>query len=411
MPSSANPPSGRDVPGAEAGSAPEQGPLWGARAKDWAEVQEPAARPIFEAVLKATGAGPGTSLLDVGCGAGLLCQLASERGAAVAGFDAAESMIATARTRVPGGDFRVGDMESLPFADHSFDVVTGVNSFQFAANPVRALSEACRVAKPRASVVIATWGKPEDCEAAAIIAALRSLSPPAPANAPGPFALSKREALEDILRQAGLQPTAFQEVDAPFHYVDRATALRGVLAAGPSVRAVQASGEEQVVQALTAVLEQFRQADGSYHLKNTFMFVVAARPQSNYFRPGFRTLTPYLLVNDADRLIAFLQSAFGAYEVLRVPRPDGTILHAELHIGDSRLELAQADPQSTHFRAPAAAAIHIYVPDTDATYQRALAAGAASTTAPYDAPYGDRAANIVDPCGNHWFIATYAGAR
>jgi len=389
------------------GSAPIQGPLWSARVKDWAEVQEPTAQPMFEAVLKATGVGPGTSLLDVGCGAGLLCQLANRRGAAVAGFDAAESMIATARARVPGGDFRVGDMEALPFADHSFDVVTGVNSFQFAANPVRALSEACRVAKPRASVVIATWGKPEDCEAEAVLAALRPLSPPVPPSAPGPFALSKRDALEEILRQAGLQPTEFQEVDTPFLYPDLPTALRGLLAAGPAVRAMQTSGEQKVAQAISDVLGRYRQPDGSYRLSNKYMFVVATRPQSNYLRPGFRTLTPYLLVNDAERLIAFLQTAFGAHEVLRVPRPDGTIMHAELQIGDSRLELAQADPDSAHFREPGTAGIHIYVPDTDATYHRALAASALSTTAPYDAPYGDRAANIVDPCGNHWFIATH----
>ncbi len=388
------------------GSAPVQGPLWSARVKDWAEVQEPAAQPIFEAVLKATGVGPGTSLLDIGCGAGLLCRLAADRGAAVAGFDAAESMIENARRRIPGGDFRVGDMEALPFADHSFDVVTGVNSFQFAANPVRALSEACRVAKPRASVVIATWGKPEDCEAEDVLSVLRPLSPPAP-NAPGRFSLSKRELLEDILRQAGLQPTDYQEVQAPFHYPDLPAALRGLLSAGTSVRAIQASGEAEVTRAITQALERFRQTDGSYHLKNRFMFVVATRPQSNYLRPGFRTLTPYLLVNDAERLIAFLKTAFGAHEVLRVPRPDGTIMHAELQIGDSRLELAQADPSANHFREPSAAAIHLYVPDTDATYQRAIAAGAASTTAPYNAPYGDRAANIVDPCGNHWFIATY----
>jgi len=394
-----------------AGSASQQGPLWSARVKDWAEVQEPSTRPMFEAVLKATGVGPGTSMLDVGCGAGLLCQLAAKLGASVAGFDASESMIATATERVPGGDFRLGDMESLPFADNSFDVVTGVNSFQFATNPVRALSEACRVAKPRASVVVATWGKPEDCEATALFDALRPLSPPAPPNAPGPFALSKRDALEDILRQAGLQPTAFQVVDSPFVYPDLATALRGLLSAGPAVRAVQTSGEEKVTKAVSDALLRFRQADGSLRMKNKYMFVVAVRPQGNYLRPGFHAITPYLLVNDADRLIAFLKSAFGAFEVLRVPRPDGTVMHAELQIGDSKLELAQADPNAAHFRSASSAGIHLYVPDTDATYQRALTAGATSTTPPYDAPYGDRAANIVDPCGNHWFIATYLDTR
>jgi SAM-dependent methyltransferase len=190
--------------------------LWGARVKDWTEVQEPTARPLFDAILEATGTGRGTALLDVGCGAGLMCQLAAARGATVSGFDAAEPMITMARSRVPSGDFRIGDMESLPFADNSFDVVTGVNSFQYAANPVRALAEACRVVKTRGSVVIATWGRPEDCQAAAYLAALRPLMPPAPPGAPGPFALSNRAALEAVVREGGLQPAGFHEVFAPY---------------------------------------------------------------------------------------------------------------------------------------------------------------------------------------------------
>src|ERR1700722_6436270 len=105
----------------QSGSAHVQAPLWGARVKDWAEVQEATARPLFEAILEATGVGPGTAMLDVGCGAGLMLQLAAGRGASVSGFDATEPMIAIARSRVPGGDFRIGDMESLPFADNSFD--------------------------------------------------------------------------------------------------------------------------------------------------------------------------------------------------------------------------------------------------------------------------------------------------
>ena len=394
------------------GSAHLQAPLWGARVKDWAEVQEPTARPLFDAILEATGIGPGTAMLDVGCGAGLMCQLASARGAYVSGFDATEPMIAIARSRVPGGDFRVGDMESLPFADNSFDVVTGVNSFQYAANPVRALAEACRVVKTRGSVVIATWGRPEDCMAEAYLSALRPLAPPAPPGAPGPFALSSRRALEEAVREGGLQPSSFHEVAAPMVYPDLATALRGLLSAGPAVRAIETSGEAKVVQTISAVLAQFRRGDGSYRMENTYMFLVASRTASkNYFRPGFRSLTPYLLVNDASRLIEFLKSAFGAHEILRVPREDGSVMHAELQIGDSMLELGQGDASENAAWKPMLAAVHLYVPDTDATYRRALAAGAASTQEPHDTAYGDRAASVVDPCGNHWFIATHTAAH
>jgi uncharacterized glyoxalase superfamily protein PhnB/SAM-dependent methyltransferase len=363
---------------------------------------------LFDAILEATGVGPGTAMLDVGCGAGLMAQLAAARDASVAGFDAAEPMIAVARSRVPAGDFRIGDMESLPFADNSFDVVTGVNSFQYAANPVRALAEACRVVKTRGSVVIATWGRPEDCQAAAYLAALRPLMPPAPPGAPGPFALSSRAALEEVVREGGLQPASFHEVVAPMLYSDLASALRGLLSAGPAVRAIEASGEAKVTETITAILRQFQRGDGSCRMENTYMFLVASHTAvKNYFRPGFRTLTPYLLVNDAFRLIDFLKSAFGAHEILRVPREDGTILHAELQIGDSMLELAQAETGQQVKRKSMPASLHLYVPDTDATYRRALAAGAASTEEPRDAPYGDRTASVVDPAGNHWFIATH----
>ena len=390
------------------GSASIQAPLWGARVKDWAELQEPMARPMFEAILSAAGVGPRLAMLDVGCGAGLFCQLAAKLGASVSGYDAAEPMIAIARSRVPAGDFRIGDMESLPFADNSFDLVTGVNSFQYAANPVRALAEASRVAKPRGTVVIATRGRNEDSETEPYLDALRALLPPAPAGAPGPFALSSREALEAMVREAGLHPESFHEVDTPFEYPNLETALGGLLSTGPAVRAMETSGEDKVVQAITEVLAQFRRSDGSYRMSNKYMFLVASRtPVKNYFRPGFRSVTPYLVVADAPRLIDFLKAAFGAHELLRVPRADGTVQHAELQIGDSRLELGQAN--ETWRAMPAS--VHLYVPDADATYRRALAEGGVTLQEPNDTPYGDRSCGIADPAGNHWFIATHVGVK
>ena len=97
--------------------------------------------------------------------------------------------------------------------------------------------------------------------------------------------------------------------------------------------------------------------------------------------------------------------------MLRVPREDGTVLHAELQIGDSMLELGQAEQAETAPWKASPGAVHLYVPDTDATYRRALAAGASATREPHDTSYGDRAASVVDPCGNHWFIATHMSGR
>ena len=102
------------------------------------------------------------SSLDVGCGPGLAAQVFSQKITNVAGIDASAAFIEIARERLPGRNFRVGEMETLPHADGSFDVVTGFNAFQYAASPSNALREARRVTQPDGVIVIATWGLPED---------------------------------------------------------------------------------------------------------------------------------------------------------------------------------------------------------------------------------------------------------
>jgi 2-polyprenyl-3-methyl-5-hydroxy-6-metoxy-1,4-benzoquinol methylase len=96
------------------GTANLQSQLWGARARDWAEVQEGVAAPLFEAVLNKTAVGAKTSVLDIGCGSGSFCEMAAKRGARVSGIDAAEPLLAIARERVGQGNFRTGEMEELP---------------------------------------------------------------------------------------------------------------------------------------------------------------------------------------------------------------------------------------------------------------------------------------------------------
>ena len=251
-------------------TAEVNGRLWGARARDWADAAEPLNRRVYDTVLQRIGVGEQTNYLDVGCGSGLAAQLAAERQAKVFGVDAAENLLAIAQARVPTGQFRVGDLEELPFADQTFDAVTGFNSFQYAANPDAALAEAKRVAKSGSAVVIVTWGKPEGMQTATLLGALKALVPPPPAGTPGPFALSDERALREFAFKAGLTPTEVVDVDSPWHYADLATALRGLMSSGNAIRAAELSSDDAVRNAYAEALEEFREPDGSYRIGTTF---------------------------------------------------------------------------------------------------------------------------------------------
>jgi len=246
------------------------GPLWGARARDWADIQEGIVRPAYDAVLARAGIGADTAYCDIGCGAGMAAAMAVAQGARVSGIDAATDLLAIARERVPEGDFRQGDMERLPFADGLFDVVTGFNSFQFAGNPALALGEARRVTKPGGMVAMVAWGEPEGMPMADVIRALGPLLPPPPPGAGGPFALSTEAALRDLAARAGLRVEAVEDVKADVAYPDLATALRGLNSSGVAARAMAVAGEETVTAAHTDALAPFRRADGSYRIGATF---------------------------------------------------------------------------------------------------------------------------------------------
>ena len=119
-----------------------------------------------------------------------------------------------------------------------------------------------------------------------------------------------------------------------------------------------------------------------------------------YIRKGFHTITPYLLVEGAAKLIDFFKGGFGAEEIFRMPPAGASIMHAELRIGDSILELSDASPEFPPMRV-----MHILqVDDVDASYRRALNAGGTSLSGPTEQSYGDREAGIADPAGNHWYL-------
>jgi PhnB protein len=122
-----------------------------------------------------------------------------------------------------------------------------------------------------------------------------------------------------------------------------------------------------------------------------------------YIRKGFRTLTPYLLVPGAAKVVDFLKEAFGAEELFRVPRPGSdVIMHAEVRVHGSMVELAD----STEEFKPRESVNILYVPDVDAAYERAIKAGGTSVYGPIDQAYGDRDAVVKDPGGSMWCISS-----
>lgn len=255
------------------------GRLWGARAQDWADLQEAVHRPFYEAVLSKTGVSSGTSFLDVGCGSGMAAQMASALGADVMGFDAAADLLQIANTRSPEAKFHCGDLENLPFSDNTFDVVTGFNSFQYAGNPEVALSEARRVSKDDGWVAVVVWGDPEGMEAAEVVAALKPFMPAPPPGAPGPFALSDERALRNFATNAGLNPTDIFDVACPFLYPNESIAVRGLCSSGVAVKAAEFSSDQAVVDAYRQVANKFLQPDGSVQINARFLCMLA-RPHT-----------------------------------------------------------------------------------------------------------------------------------
>ncbi len=256
-----------------------QGELWGARSKDWAELLEPAWVPVFERALFHACIKPGAKLLDVGCGAGGALVIARKHGAKIAGIDASENLVAVARERLPGARIEVGEMEDLPFSNESFDIVVGINSFQFSSNLVRALCEARRVCRRGGKVFMLTWGRREDCQLMTITmpAVLALMPPPSPgSNLPDPAV--GESGVKDSMRMAGLEPIESSQFSADLAFSDTSIAVRAIMSVGTVVRVSRFIGKEFVVEAINGTLRPVTRADGSVVWRNRFLWVKATKP-------------------------------------------------------------------------------------------------------------------------------------
>ena len=216
------------------GSATRWGPLFGARAAAWAETWEgPAGWGTPVPSTCSTGRRLARHRPRLWLRRRSLPAYGGDRGASVAGIDASSGLIAIAAERVPEGEFRTGDIEALPWADDSFDVVTGFSAFQFADDKVRALREARRVSRGSVAVVI-----PSRVPESGITSVFKPVFPLFAPEAletmkgSGMFALSEPGKLEDVLASAGLTTYEDKEIDCRIVFADAEAAERAFLGAG-----------------------------------------------------------------------------------------------------------------------------------------------------------------------------------
>jgi SAM-dependent methyltransferase len=227
----------------------ESGQAWGARARDWAYLVEPYARRANDALFDRAGVGPGTQLLDIACGSGYAAGVAAGRGAEVAGLDASEALIAIARARTPGADFRVGDMFALPFADDRFDVATSFNGIWKGCED--ALREARRVVRPGGLVGFSFWGSPKRLGLLPYFAALMEMSPPGHVDA----TLNQGDTGRPGVAEQMLADTGLEFVDRGTAQVinecpDLDLAVRALASGGPAWPALQAVGYDRFAEAI-----------------------------------------------------------------------------------------------------------------------------------------------------------------
>jgi SAM-dependent methyltransferase len=232
----------------------------------------------WEAIAGATEIDDGTSLLDLGCGDGSFCAFAARRGAIVHGVDAEPDAIAAAMEAVAGADLRLGLMESLPWADASFDVVTSFNGLQYALDPEVALAEASRVARPDGRIAICKWGHPAEND---FFAFLTSIS----AGGVRADRLPATDPVESVIRASRLEVITSGHVAAPIAMADdvvlETSLARARIDIGAGTFATEASvGREAslgVEPSVSAAAAPYRRADGTYRFNNRLRFWVLSR--------------------------------------------------------------------------------------------------------------------------------------
>jgi len=254
-----------------------QGKLWSVAPPLWSQHFEPWFSPMYRNVLDQLQLTPDHYLLDAGCGSGLFSHMAIARGAQVIGVDAAPGLLEIARTRNPQNSFMEEDLEALPFADNTFDIVTGFNSFQYAGSFEKALLEAKRVLRTGGRLVLGIWDRPENSDASNILKAIGALLPPPPPGTPGPFALSEDGKIEAVFSDNGLRLVYEARVACPFLYATGSDGVKSFMGTGPAAAAVNNSNKGTVEATIARALVPHRLTEDLYFLQNHFLVFIAEK--------------------------------------------------------------------------------------------------------------------------------------
>lgn len=254
-----------------------QGKLWSIAPQKWAQHFEPWFLPMYKNALKQLNLNNDQLVLDAGCGSGLFSNLVIKQGAQLIGIDAAAGLLDVARRRNPSASFLEEDLDAMPFADNTFDVVAGFNSFQYAGSFENALAEAARVLKPGGKLVIGIWDKPENSEATEVLKAIGKLLPPPPPGTPGPFALSEDGRIENSCKNAKLKVVYKNTVACPFLYANLHDGIQSFMGTGPAAAALNHNEKQAVEIAIADALMPFGQVDGLYSLQNNFLLFIAEK--------------------------------------------------------------------------------------------------------------------------------------
>jgi SAM-dependent methyltransferase len=231
-------------------------------------------RRLCDVLFDRLGIGFGTRFIDIACGSGFAAYLAAERNAQVSGLDAAETLVAIARARTPSGDFHVGDMFELPFANSSFDVATSFNGIWKGCEG--ALSEARRVLVPGGGLGLTFWGRYDRLGLMPYFLKVIELSPPDHGTASMEQGDTGRVGVvEDMLVATGFALVERGAVDVVNEWPDVGTAVRALAAAGPSVPAIEAVGYEAFCEALREVVAPSYDQDVGVRITSEFGWITA----------------------------------------------------------------------------------------------------------------------------------------